>query len=97
MDIEICVVVDPLSHPINSKDVIYRQLEKVDMAACFMVYGPYDNISLAFKEFACWLDQHDEYEMQGENRQICHVSVCHTDTPEEYITELQIPLRYTSQ
>lgn len=96
VDIEVCVVVDPMEIPLESKDVIYRQIEKVDMAACFMVYGPYETISLAYKEFAYWLEQHEEYEMQGENRQICHVTMCHTDNPEEFITELQIPLRYTS-
>jgi DNA-binding transcriptional MerR regulator len=96
VDIEICVVVDHIDRPIMNKEVIDRQIEKVDMAACFMIYGPYDNISLAYKEFAYWLEQHSEYQMHGENRQVCHVSRCHTENPEEYITELQIPLLYTS-
>ncbi|WP_312650059.1 MerR family transcriptional regulator [Aminipila sp.] len=96
VDIEICVVVDHSDIPMENKDVIYRQIKKVDMAACFMIYGPYDNISLAYKEFAYWLEQHNEYQMQGQNRQVCHVSMCHTKNPEEYITELQIPLLYHS-
>ncbi|MDK2807385.1 MAG: hypothetical protein PWP24_114 [Clostridiales bacterium] len=93
VDIEICVVMDHLQIPMKRNDFIYRQIEKVDMAACFIIYGPYENISLAYKEFAYWLEQHEEYQMQGENRQICHVSMCDTQNPEEYITELQIPLR----
>ncbi|PXV87809.1 DNA-binding transcriptional MerR regulator [Lachnotalea glycerini] len=97
VDIEICVVVDQFDLFTENKDIIYRQIEKVDMAACFMIYGPYENISLAYKEFACWLERHNEYQMQGENRQVCHVSMCHTNNPEEYITELQIPLLYTSK
>jgi DNA-binding transcriptional MerR regulator len=96
VDIEICVVADYSDIPIKNKDVIYRQIKKVDMAACFMIYGPYNNISHAYKEFAFWLEQHNEYQMQGENRQVCHVSMCHTNNPDEYITELQIPLLYTS-
>lgn len=92
VDIEICVVADQNTICLENKDVIYRQLSKVDMAACFIVYGSYSNISIAFKEFAYWLEQHNEYHMLGENRQICHVSMCHTDNTEEYITELQIPL-----
>lgn len=92
VDIEICVATERRDLCEDSSDIIYRQISQVDVAACFMVYGPYSNISKAYKEFAYWLEQHREYEMQGENRQICHVSMCHTENPNEYITELQIPL-----
>lgn len=92
VDIEICLEADPVEIPMENKELIFRQVGKVEMAACFMIYGDFHNISRAYKEFAYWLEQHSEYEMQGENRQICHVSMCHTKDPEEYITELQIPL-----
>ena len=93
VDIEVCIVVDKeLSD--RPEGLISRQVERVDMAASFMIYGPYRNISIAYKEFAFWLEQHSEYSMAGENRQICHVSMCHTTNPEEYITELIIPLKY---
>ncbi len=58
-----------------------------------MIYGPYSNISRAYKEFAIWLENHPEYCMSGENRQICHVAANSTDNPEEYVTELQIPIQ----
>lgn len=91
VDIEVCVEVrTPYDYQDNG--LIYRQVQGIDKAACFMIYGPYSNISIAYKEFAYWLEQHLEYRMAGENRQICHVSMCHTSNPEEYITELQIPL-----
>lgn len=92
VDIEICVVTDKLSIAEDHATIICRQIPQVDVAACFMVYGDYSNISKAYQQFAYWLEQHKEYNMQGENRQICHVSVCHTDNPKEYITELQFPL-----
>lgn len=92
VDIEICVVTDLLKGK-EFPNVICRQIPQVDVAACFMIYGDYINISSAYKQFAFWLEQHKEYRMSGENRQICHVSVCDTDNPEDYITELQIPLR----
>ncbi len=97
VDIEVCVAVDQTEVPLKNQNIIYRQLEKVDMAACFMIYGPYSNISFAYKEFAYWLEQHEEYQMRGENRQICHVSACQTDNQAEYVTELQIPLVYVSR
>ncbi|BCN32693.1 MerR family transcriptional regulator [Anaeromicropila herbilytica] len=96
VDIEVCVVTEKELKYIGS-DLIYRQVDAVPMAACFMIYGPYSNISIAYKEFAFWLEKHPEYRMAGENRQICHVSMCHTTNSEEYITELQIPLKYNEK
>ncbi|WP_167957453.1 MerR family transcriptional regulator [Anaerosporobacter faecicola] len=94
VDIEACVVIDGQWEAKNG-NVICRQIEEVPVAASFMIYGPYANISPAYRQFAYWLEQHPEYKMAGENRQICHVSMCHTENPEEYITELQIPLEST--
>ncbi len=90
VDIEVCIAMEQAILPAGA--VISRQVDCVDCAACFMIYGSYSNISYAYKEFAFWLEQHSEYRMQGENRQICHIGGCHTDNPAEYITELQIPL-----
>lgn len=95
VDIEICVVLNHIDVVIDNKELIYRQVDGVDIAACFMIYGPYSNINRAYKEFAHWLESHPEYRMSGENRQICHVAMNNTDNPEEYITELQIPLCLT--
>lgn len=92
VDIEICIVTEK-ERLGACTDLIYRQLEQVNQAACFMIYGPYSNIGPAYREFAFWMEQHPEYQMTGENRQICHVSACQTSNPEEYITELQIPLK----
>lgn len=91
VDIEVCAVANEEGITVASP-LIYRQVEGVEKAACFMIYGPYNRISMAYKEFAYWLEQHPEYKMVGQNRQICHVTTCHTSNPEEYVTELQIPL-----
>lgn len=91
VDIETCIIVNKDFVPLDTH-ILVRAIETVERAACFMVYGPYRNISKAYSDFAKWLDKHKEYCMQGENRQICHVAPCHTDNPEEYVTELQIPI-----
>ncbi len=96
VDIETCIVVDQNFQPQN-EHLLVRSIDEVQRAACFMVYGPYDNIAKAYRDFAKWLDKHDEYCMQGENRQICHVAACHTDNPNEYVTELQIPIKINGQ
>lgn len=96
VDIEVCVGMNGQFLESHSK-LVYRQVEEVERAASFMIYGDYHQISPAYKAFAYWLEAHKEYEMAGENRQICHVSACDTDNPEDYITEMLIPLRYSNR
>lgn len=91
VDIEVCAVIEGLKLTGEEK-LIHRQVEEVEKAACFMVYGPYENIAIAYKEFAFWLEQHPQYRMSGENRQICHVGEWNETKPENYVTELQIPI-----
>lgn len=92
VDIEACIIDD--GRPLSGRKELFgcRRTEMVERAACFMVYGPYENISTAYREFGLWLENHPEYRMCGGNRQICHVSSCDTDNPDEYITELQVPI-----
>lgn len=97
VDVEVCMV---LKHPYKDNvdlcGLTKRYTMPIEKAACFMVYGPYEKISLAFNEFGFWLEQHPEYKMIGENRQVCHVGACDTLDPKEYITELQIPIKIHS-
>lgn len=94
VDMEICVVVDGKSRAKEvPKGILHRQVEGVENAASIMVYGPYENISKAYKKFAYWLEKHQEYEMFGPTRQICHVGGCNTKDETKFITELLVPLR----
>lgn len=94
VDIELCVVLDK---PIENipKGLVHRQVMGCENAVSILVKGPYENISAAYREFAYWLEKHPEFKMSGPNRQICHVSPLETDNPEEYVTELLIPLEPT--
>ncbi|MDD6037794.1 MAG: MerR family transcriptional regulator [bacterium] len=91
VDIEICLVLD---HPLNRipEGLIHRQVIGCDKAVSIIVKGPYENISYAYRKFAHWLEAHEEYHMTGPTRQICYVSPVNTDHPEEYVTEILIPL-----
>ena len=40
----------------------YRETEPVEDMACIMVYGPYENIGLSYHAFACWMEEHRQYE-----------------------------------
>jgi len=92
VDIEVCVVYATAAS-IHDKSIVCRQIEEVEKAACFIIYGAYKNIAVAYKTIACWLEQHPEYVMCGSNRQICHKGEWNEDNPDNYITEMQIPIK----
>lgn len=90
VDIEVCLIVKRLG---KSKGAFtYRMLENIDKIACMMVYGPYENIAGAYYSFADWLDKNHPYTMGSLSRQVTIIDHEDTDNPEEYLTEIQIPL-----
>ncbi len=90
VDIEVCLIVKRLG---KDKDAFtYRTLENIDKMACMMVYGPYENIAGAYFSFVDWLDKNHPYTMGSPSRQVTIIDHEDTDNPEEYLTEIQIPL-----
>lgn len=102
VDIELCLRIDEESfaelskkYPASTADgtvIGVRTTREFALVASFMVYGPYSNISKAYKEFAYWLENHPEYALEGESRQICHVSYDKTTNEDEFVTEILVPL-----
>lgn len=91
VDIELCVEVNkPIE--ILPKGLVHRQVIGCEHAASIIIYGPYKNISVAYRKFAFWLEKHPEYRMCGANRQIAHISSIDTDDEEAFVTEILIPL-----
>lgn len=90
VDVEVCTV---LSEPLVYRDLeMFRETEKVENIACFMVYGSFENIGPAFESFARWLTEHDQYKMAGQNRQIVHRGPWNEKDTDKYLTEIQIPV-----
>lgn len=90
VDVEVCAV---LQEPASYRDSgLFRETEAVENMACFMVYGPFENIGPAFLSFAHWLNEHEKYKMVGMNRQIVHRGPWNEDDPKKYLTEIQIPV-----
>lgn len=90
VDIEVCLIVKRFG---KSKGAFtYRMLENIDKMACMMVYGPYENIAGAYYSFADWLYKNHPYTMGSPSRQVTIIDHEDTDNPEEYLTEIQIPL-----
>lgn len=90
VDVEVCMVVNNQKHV--SRISGFRETNAVEMMACTMVYGPYQNISGAFQSFAYWLTQNSGFKMIGKNRQICHRGPWNEENSEHYLTEIQIEL-----
>ncbi|NLL78015.1 MAG: MerR family transcriptional regulator [Clostridiales bacterium] len=90
VDIEVCLFVKRTGK--GKGAFTYRTLEPVGKMACMMVYGPYENIAGAYRSFADWLDKNQPYAMGSTSRQVTIIDHLDTDNPEEYLTEIQIPL-----
>ncbi|WP_347401823.1 MerR family transcriptional regulator [Candidatus Enterococcus murrayae] len=88
VDVEVAII----SSKKAVKPLQMKQLPKIDHAAIFYVEGNYHQLPEAYQAFAKWLEEHPEFQMIKTTRQICHIGPEHTNNPEEYLTELQIPL-----
>ncbi|MFV0413350.1 MAG: MerR family transcriptional regulator [Oscillospiraceae bacterium] len=91
VDIEVCA---PVARPVESRHgFTCRQTRAVAAMAFTMVYGPFANIAGAYLAFAGWLQAHSRYKMSGQSRQIVHRGPWNEESPAQYLTELQIPLK----
>lgn len=90
VDIEICMSVLQMGK--DTEAFTYRNTEAVPIMACTMVYGPFENIAGAFLGFANWLQEHSQYRMEEHSRQILHRGPFDEENPDNYLTEIQIPL-----
>lgn len=91
VDVEVAFV---LSKELK-ETVLYtcRYLEGIETMAYMMVYGPYEKLTDAYKNFIYWLDEHPQYEMYGQFRQVTIIDPTQTKDPNGYLTEIQIPIR----
>lgn len=90
VDVEICAPVSIMGKSMGGFE--YRNTEPVPIMACTMVYGAFENIAGAYLSFANWLQEHNQYRMTGQSRQIVHRGPWNEENPDKYLTEIQIPL-----
>ncbi len=90
VDIEICAPVERMG--ISADGFVFRKTEAVPVMASTMVYGPFHNIAGAYLTFARWLQKHSQYRMGKTSRQIVHRGPWNENIPDNYLTEIQIPL-----
>ncbi|QOR34816.1 MerR family transcriptional regulator [Clostridium sp. 'deep sea'] len=94
VDVEVAFIVKKLSK--NRDSFVFRELEGIDKMACMMVYGSYEKLAVAYQSFIYWLDEHSQYKMKGLSRQISIIGEANASDPNNYLTEIQIPVQIVS-
>ncbi|MBE6517647.1 MAG: MerR family transcriptional regulator [Thermoplasmata archaeon] len=76
----------------GSDEIGFMDFEPVT-AACVKHHGSYDQLGAAYEAIMSWLDVND-MELAGPPRE-CYIHGCwDVDTEEEYLTEIQFPVRH---
>lgn len=89
LDIE---VAEPIASAIQSSaDILVYSLPAEARMACIVHHGSFQTISKAYTALFDWIKQNG-YTAKGPLREIYHKGDWATNNPEEYITELQIPV-----
>ncbi len=85
-------VVEPITKKIQGDDqVSVYELPAVEKMVCIVHKGPFATIGKTNEALFDWIKQNG-YKRTGAIREIYHKGEWMTDDPEEYITELQIPI-----
>ncbi len=85
-------VVEPVVKNFHGSDMVkVYELPAVDKMVCIMHKGPFSTISKTYEALYDWIKQNG-YVTCGPLREIYHKGEWSTDQPEEYITELQVPI-----
>lgn len=90
VDIEVCTEVPRLLE--SAEGFTFRITETVPIMASTMVQGPFSNIAGAYRAFAGWLQNHNQYRMARGSRQIVHRGPWNEANPAHHLTEIQVPL-----
>ncbi|MCY6957041.1 MerR family transcriptional regulator [Clostridium brassicae] len=89
VDIE---VMSCIGNDIQETDRIkIKELSEVENAACLIHKGPYEEFNISYNVLLKWIEENG-YRIAGPNRELYLEGERSTDNPQEYITEIQIPV-----
>jgi len=86
-------VVEPITKafPGNDRISVY-ELPAEEKIACIVHNGPFSTIPSTYAAIEKWVDENG-YSLKGPVREIYHKGDWATDDPDEYVTEIQYPLK----
>lgn len=91
VDAEVCLLVK--EERTSSGPFRYRIVDGAETMACMMVRGSYVKLDKAYQAFLGWLEENPQYQWYGASRQICHRDPENEEKEEDYLTEIQIPVK----
>jgi AraC family transcriptional regulator len=87
---EVCLAVDEACEPVE--DIQRRELPGVTVAWAIHK-GPYAEIQHAYEEIFGWIPENGYRYVEGEpTREVFHTMYGQVDDPQEFVTELQVPV-----
>ena len=95
VDIEVTVELAedwPQSQVKPGDAIAFRKLEPIPDAATIRFSGPYEGTNAAMEKLAAWIEQ-SGYAIDGITRSLMIVSPGCGVAPEDYLTELQVPVK----
>lgn len=90
IDVEVCEAV--VDYCEDSEMVKYKKIDKVEKALCLLHKGPYSTLPEAYAFAMNWI-QDNAYTLSGEPRESYIDGIWNKDSEEEWLTELQLPIR----
>ncbi len=88
---EVCLPIEEECEP--EEDIERKELPAVTVA-CTVHKGPYSDIPRVYEEIFDWIRENGyEYIEDMPTREVFQVMYGHTSEPEEYVTEIQVPVR----
>jgi effector-binding domain-containing protein len=86
-------VVEPVVKMVEGNgEVKVYELARVNKMACIVHNGSFKTISQTYTAISKWVKENG-YEVDGPVREIYHKGDWVTNNPEEYVTEIQFPLK----
>ena len=86
-------VIEPVAKTFAGNDRIQvYELASVEKMACVVHNGPFSTIAQTYHSITQWIAENG-YKLDGPAREIYHKGEWATANPEEYVTEIQFPLK----
>lgn len=76
----------------DTETIIFKEIEPVEKAACILHKGPYETLSVSYKNLFSWIER-NEFEADGPARESYIDGIWNKDNPEDWLTEIQVPVK----
>ncbi len=94
IDVEICEAVNEVCQ--ESDKVKFKTIKAVPSSACYMHEGPYETLGNAYGNLFTWINQNG-YAVAGKPRESYIDGIWNKENPDEWLTEVQVPVKKGTQ